>query len=53
MARQEFRLAFSDLWKRAFNNFSDALVQRAAGLTQERPIGGVLHQRVLEQITSM
>ena len=53
MARQEFRLAFRHLWKRVFNNFSDALVQRAAGLTQQRAMGRVPHQGMLEQVARM
>ena len=53
VTRQQFRLALGDLGELAFEGFGDAGVKRASRLAQQRAIGRVLHQRVLEQIGRM
>ena len=50
MTRQNLRLVLGDFGELAFKGFGDASVQRASRLAQERAIGGILHQGVLEQI---
>ena len=51
--RQELRLALGDLGELAFEGFGDTGVKRASRLAQQRAIGRVLHQRMLEQIARM
>jgi len=53
MARQQFRLILRDLHKLGLDGFGDASVERASQLAQQRAIGRVLHQGVLEQIGRM
>ena len=50
VARQQLRLALGHLRELAFEGFSDTGVKRASRLAQQRAIGRVLHQRMLEQI---
>ena len=50
VTRQQFGLALGDLRELAFKSFGDAGVERASRLAQQRAIGRVLHQRMLEQI---
>ena len=51
VTRQQLRLALGNLGELAFKNFGDASVKRASRLAQQRAVGRVLHQRVLEQIS--
>ena len=53
VTRQQFRLTLGDLSELAFQGFGDASVQRAPRLTQQRAVGRVLHQGVLEQVGRM
>ena len=46
----QFRLVLGNVGELAFESFGDAGVKRASRLAQQRAIGRVLHQRVLEQI---
>src|SRR5262249_34026335 len=48
--RPPTRRALADLRKLAFERFRNSDVQRAPPLAQQRAIGRVLHQRMLEQI---
>src|ERR1700722_9066102 len=50
VSRQKLRLVLRDVSELAFEHFRDAGVQRAAGLTQQCAIGGVLQESVLEKI---
>src|SRR4029077_1472048 len=50
VTRQELRLALRNVSELAFEHFRDAGVQRAAGLTQQCAIGGVLNESMLEKI---
>ena len=52
VTRQQFRLTLGNLRKLALKGFGDASVKRTSRLAQQRAIGGVLHQRMLEQIAS-
>ena len=53
MTRQNLRLALGDLGELAFKGFGDPSVKRAPRLPQQRAIGGVLHQGMLEQIARL
>ena len=53
VTRQQLRLALGNLGELAFEGFGDAGVKRASRLAQQRAIGRVLHQGVLEQIGRM
>jgi hypothetical protein len=50
MMRQEFRLALDEISKMLFQRRRDPGVQFLASSAQQCAIGGVLHQRVLEQV---
>ena len=50
MTRQQLRLVFGNLRELAFKCFGDTGMKRPARLAQQRAVGRVLHQRVLEQI---
>jgi len=51
--RQDLRLAFGSLGELAFKGFGDAGVKRASRLAQQRAIGSVLHQCMLEQVARL
>ena len=53
VTRQQLRLVLGDLRELAFKGFGDTGVKRASRLAQQRAIGRVLHQRMLEQIGRM
>jgi hypothetical protein len=53
VTRQQLRLGLGDLRKPTFEDVGDASVQRASRFTQQRAIGRVLHEGVLEQIARM
>ena len=53
MAREQLRLVLRDLGESAFERGRDPAVQRAAGFPQQRAVGGVLDERVLEEIGRM
>ena len=53
MTRQQLGLAFGDVGELAFEGFGDAGMKRASRLAQQRAVGRVLHQGVLEQIGRM
>ena len=53
VTRQQLGLVLGNLRELAFEGFGDAGMKRAARLAQQRAIGRVLHQRVLEQISCM
>src|SRR5271154_2156114 len=53
MTRQQLGLALGDLRELGFEGFGDTGVKRAARLAQQRAVGRVLHQGVLEQICRM
>src|SRR5215470_1991761 len=48
---QQLRLALGCLGELAFNCFGNACMKRAAGLAQQRAIGRVPHQGMLEQVS--
>src|SRR5690242_8496786 len=48
--RQNLRVTFGDFSELAFEGLRNAGVKRASGFAQQRAIGGVLYERVLEQI---
>ena len=50
VTRQQFGLVLGNLGELAFKGFGDTSVKRASRLAQQRAIGRILHQRVLEQI---
>ena len=50
VTRQQLGLVLCDLGELAFQNFGNARVQPASRLAQQRAIGGVLHQGMLEQV---
>ena len=50
VTRQQLRLVLGDFRELAFEGFGDAGVKRASRLAQQRAIGRVLHQGMLEQI---
>ena len=50
MTRQQLRLGLHDVGELAFENFGNAGVKRPTRFAQQGAIGGVLHQRVLEEI---
>jgi hypothetical protein len=51
--REQLRLAFNDFRKLVFKHFGDTVVEGAARFAQQRAIGRVLHQSMLEQISRM
>src|SRR6516164_5238627 len=51
--RQQFRMAFGNLRKLALQRFRDTGVKRASLVPQQRAIGRVLHERMLEQVGRM
>ena len=51
MTRQQFGLVLSNVSELAFKSFGNASVKRASRLAQERAVGSILHQSVLEQIS--
>ena len=53
MARKQLRLVCENLGELTLEGFGDTSVQRTSSLAQQRAVGRVLHQRVLEQITCM
>src|SRR5271156_6169223 len=53
MARQQLRLVLGDLRKLPLQGFGDGGVNRAPALAQQCAIGGVLDQRMFEQIARM
>ena len=53
MPRQQIGLAIGDVWKLAFDRFGDPGMKRASRLAQQRAIGRVLHQRMLEQVARL
>ena len=53
MAGQNLRLVQADVSKSAFESFGNARVQCASWLSQERSVGRILHQCVLEQISGI
>src|ERR1700688_2408891 len=50
MMRQQLGPALGDLGELAFKGFGDTGVKRASRLAQQRAIGHVLHEGMLEQI---
>src|SRR6516162_11448353 len=50
VTRQKLRLTFGDFRKLGFERLSDARMQRATRFTQERAIGRISNQRVLEHV---
>src|SRR4029077_890161 len=50
VARQNLRLVLSDVREVLFESFGNASVQRTSRLAQKGAVGGILHQRVFEQI---
>jgi hypothetical protein len=53
VTRQQFGLGLGDVRELTLEGFGDTSVQRTSSLAQQRAVGRVLHQRVLEQITCM
>ena len=53
MTRQQFGLVLGNVRELTFQGFGDASVKCASGLAQQRAVGRVLHQRVLEQVAGM
>jgi hypothetical protein len=53
MMRQQLRLALGDLSEPALEGFGDTGVKRPARLTQQRAVGRVPHQSIVEQIGRM
>ncbi len=51
--RQDLGLALGDLGELAFKGFGDTGVKRASRLAQQRAIGRVLHQGMLEQVARL
>jgi len=51
VTREQLRLVLGDVRKLALDSLSDASVQGASRLAQERAVSRVLYQRVLEQVT--
>ena len=50
MTRQQLGLALGNFCELAFEDFGDARMQHAPLLPQQRTVGCVLHQRMLEQV---
>src|SRR5258707_7433469 len=50
VTRQQLGLALGDFRELTFENFGDARMQHAPWLSQQRTVGCVLHQRMLEQV---
>ena len=50
VTRDQLRLALGDFVELVFQSFGDASVQRTSALAQERAVGRILHQAMLEQI---
>jgi hypothetical protein len=53
VTRQQLRLALGDFGELVFKGVRDAGVKRVARLAQQRAIGRVLHQGMLEQIAGL
>ena len=53
VTRQQLGLALGNLGELAFKGFGDTGVKRASRLAQQRAVGRVLHQRMLEQVGRM
>ena len=53
MVGEHFRLAFGDFGELAFEGFGDAGVKCSSRLAQQRVLGHILHQGVLEEIARM
>src|SRR4029450_9704567 len=51
--RQQLRMAFGNLRRLALQGFRDTGVKRASLLPQQRAIGRILHERMLEQVGCM
>jgi hypothetical protein len=51
--RQDLRSAFGSIGESAFKDFGDTGVKRAPWLAQQRAIGRVLHQGMLEQVACL
>ena len=51
VTREQLRLVLGDVRKLALDSLSDASVQGASRLAQERAVGRILYQRVLKKIT--
>ncbi|MGZ5843841.1 MAG: hypothetical protein ACXWJL_02515, partial [Xanthobacteraceae bacterium] len=49
--RQQFRLALGDLGELVLEGFGDAGVNCASRLAQQRAVGRILHQGMIEQIS--
>ena len=49
VTRQQLRLVLGNLGELAFEGFGDAGMKRASRLAQQRAVGRVLHQGMLEQ----
>ena len=50
VTRQQFRLALGNFGELAFEGFGNTSVKRTSRFAQQRAIGRILHERVLEQI---
>ena len=50
MARQQFRLARHDVGEPAFKRIDDPCMDGPTRFSQQRAIGGVLHQRMIEEV---
>jgi hypothetical protein len=53
VTRQQLRLPLRDFSELAFEGFGDTAVKRASGFAQQRAIGCILHQGMLEQVGRM
>jgi hypothetical protein len=53
VARQQFGLVLGNLRELTFQRFGNASMKRAPRLPQQGAVGGVLHQRMLEQVAGM
>ena len=50
MVGQEFRLSFNDVGEILFQRRCDGSVQFQPSRTQQGAVGGILHQRMLEEV---
>ena len=50
MTCQQFRLALGDLRKSGLKHFGNTGVKGASGFAQQRSVGRILHQSMLEQV---
>src|SRR5262249_53560882 len=53
VTRQQLRPTIGNICELAFERLSDAGMERASRLTEQRAIGRILHQGMLEQISRM